>query len=251
VFPLKNDIPVRRVPVVTWVLLVANVLAFAWQAWFALRITGLLHARGLPFWEFVRRFDQGINYTALIGGAIPWEVVTFRDIGPRDLVPPPLTILTSMFFHGGVFHLLGNLLFLWVFGPNVEDVLGRIRYLGFYVASGIAAAAAQTLLSLAQGDPLMPMVGASGAIAGIMAAYMVFFPRARVLTAIPIVFFIRIVHLPAAFFIGLWFVLQLLYAFLGGLGSGVAFFAHVGGFVFGWVVTKAMVLATQRRRNAI
>ena len=88
VFPLKNDIPVRRVPVVTWVLLVANVLAFAWQAWFALRITGLLHARGLPFWEFVRRFDQGISYTALIGGAIPWEIVTFRDIGPRDLVPP-------------------------------------------------------------------------------------------------------------------------------------------------------------------
>lgn len=250
-FPLKNDIPVRRVPVVTWVLLAANVLGFAWQAWFALRITGLLHAGGLPFWEFLRRFDQGINYTALIGGAIPWEVVTFRDIGPRDLVPPPLTILTSMFFHGGLFHLLGNLLFLWVFGPNVEDVLGRVRYLGFYVASGIAAAAAQTLLSLAQGDPLMPMVGASGAIAGVMAAYMVFFPRARVLTAIPILFFIRIVHLPAAFFIGLWFVLQLLYAFLGGLGSGVAFFAHVGGFVFGWVVTKALVLATQRRRGAV
>ena len=249
-FPLKNDIPVRRVPVVTWVLLAANVLAFAWQAWFALRITGLLHVGGLSFWEFVRRFDQGINYTALIGGAIPWEIVTFRDIGPRDLLPPPFTILTSMFLHGGLFHLLGNLLFLWVFGPNVEDVLGRFRYFGFYVASGIAAAAAQTLLSLAQGDPLMPMVGASGAIAGIMAAYMVFFPRARVLTAIPIFFFIRIVHLPSAFFIGLWFVLQLLFAFLGGLGSGVAFFAHVGGFVFGWVVTKTLVLATQRRRKA-
>jgi membrane associated rhomboid family serine protease len=251
VIPLKNDIPVHRAPAVTWVLLAGNALAFAWQAWFAFRITGLANAPGLAFGEAVRRFDQGISFTALIGGAIPWEVVTFRDIGPRDLVHPPLTILTSMFLHGGLFHLLGNLLFLWVFGPNVEDVLGRIRFLGFYLASGIAAAAAQTLLSLAQGDPLMPMVGASGAIAGVMAAYMVFFPRARVLTAIPIFFFVRIVHLPAAFFIGLWFVLQLLYAFLGGFGSGVAFFAHVGGFVFGWVVTKALVMATQRRRNAI
>ena len=170
-------------------------------------------------------------------------------LGPRDLVPPPFTILTSMFLHGGVFHLLGNLLFLWVFGPNVEDVLGRVRFAAFYLASGVAAAAAQTLLSLAQGDPLMPMVGASGAIAGIMAGYMVFFPRARVLTAVPVFFFVRFIHLPASFFIGLWFVLQLLWAFLGGFGSGVAFFAHVGGFVFGWVVTKTLVLASQRRRG--
>ena len=248
-FPLKNDSPVNRVPTVTWALLAANVLAFAWQAWFALRVTGAVALPGLPLGEVLRRFDQGINYTALIGGAIPWEVVTFRDIGPRDLVPPPFTVLTSMFLHGGLFHLLGNLLFLWVFGPNVEGVLGRWRFLGFYLASGIAAAAAQTLLSLAQGDPLMPMVGASGAIAGVMAAYMVFFPRARVLTAIPVVFFIRFVHVPAAFFIGLWFALQLLWAFLGGFGSGVAFFAHVGGFVFGWVVTKTLVMANQRRRG--
>jgi membrane associated rhomboid family serine protease len=250
VIPLKNDIPVHRVPAVTWALLTANLLGFAWQAWFALQVTGVLQTPGLPFGEFLRRFDLGISYTALVGGAIPWEVVTFRDIGPRDLLPPPFTILTSMFLHGGLLHLLGNLLFLWVFGPNVEDVLGKVRFAAFYLASGVAAAAAQTLLSLAQGDPLMPMVGASGAIAGVMAAYMVFFPRARVLTAVPIFFFVRFIHLPASFFIGLWFVLQLLYAFLGGFGSGVAFFAHVGGFVFGWVVTKTLVLASQRRRGA-
>ena len=247
VFPLKNDIPVRRAPLVTWGLIAANVLGFAWQAWFAFRVTGVAGARGLPFTEILRRFDLGIGYTALIGGAIPWEIVTLQDIGPRDLLPPPFTILTGMFLHGGVFHLLGNLLFLKVFGPNVEDVIGRLRFLGFYLASGVAAAGAQVLLSLAQGDPLVPMVGASGAIAGVMAAYMVFFPRTRVLTAIPIVFIVRFVHLPAGFFIGLWFVLQLLWAMLGGLGSGVAFFAHVGGFVFGWVVTKAMVMAAQRR----
>jgi membrane associated rhomboid family serine protease len=155
-----------------------------------------------------------------------------------------------MFLHGGLFHLLGNLLFLWVFAPNVEDVLGRWRFLGFYLASGIAAAAAQTLLSLAQGDPLMPMVGASGAIAGVMGAYVVFFPRARVLTAVPIFVFIRFIYLPAAFFIGLWFVLQMLYAFVGGSGSGVAFFAHIGGFVFGWLVTKVLVRAQTRRSGA-
>jgi membrane associated rhomboid family serine protease len=248
--PLKNDIPVRRAPAVTWVLLLANVLAFGWQAWVALRVSGALETPALSLGEAIQRFDRGINFTALIGGSIPWEIVTFRDIGPLDIVPPPFTIVTSMFLHGGLFHLLGNLLFLWVFAANVEDVLGRWRFLGFYLASGIAAAAAQTLLSLAQGDPLMPMVGASGAIAGVMGAYVVFFPRARVLTAVPIFVFIRFMHLPAAFFIGLWFVLQMIYAFVGGSGSGVAFFAHIGGFVFGWLVTKVLVHAQMRRSSA-
>jgi membrane associated rhomboid family serine protease len=223
VIPIRNDIPTRQVPVVTWALLAANVLAFAWQ------------------------LSVGVNLSALVGGAIPYEVMTFRDIGPRDIVPPPLTILTSMFFHGGLLHLAGNLLFLWVFGGNVEDALGRPGFLGFYLASGVAAALAQTLLSVAAGDPLVPMVGASGAIAGVMAAFMVLFPRARVLTVIPIFFYIRVVHLPAKFFIGLWFALQVLYAFLGGYGSGVAFFAHIGGFVFGWL---ALSVLTRRRRTA-
>ena len=223
--PLRNDIPVRRTPAVTWAIIAASVVAYLWQ------------------------LSVGINLSALIGGAIPYEVMTFRDIGPRDLVPPPLTVLTSMFLHGGLFHLLGNLLFLWVFGPNVEDVLGRMRFVGFYLASGIAAAAAQTLLSLAQGDPLMPMVGASGAIAGVMGAYVVLFPKARVLTAVPIFVFIRFMYLPASFFIGLWFVLQMVYAFVGGSGSGVAFFAHIGGFVFGWLVTKVLVRAQVRQRG--
>jgi rhomboid family protein len=206
--------------------MVANVLVFLWQ------------------------LTIGINLSALVGGVIPYEVMTFRDIGPRDLVPPPFTVFTSMFLHGGLLHLGGNMLFLWVFGPNVEDVLGRVRFLGFYLASGVAAAVAHTLLSVAAGDPLVPMVGASGAIAGVMGAYLVLFPRARVFTAVPIFFFIRFMHLPASFFIGLWFVLQMLFAFAGDAGSGVAFFAHIGGFVFGWVVMKTIVLAQARRRGA-
>jgi membrane associated rhomboid family serine protease len=215
--------PTARAPLVTGSLLGACVLAFLWQ------------------------LSVGINLSALVGGVIPWEVMTLRDIGPRDLVPPPFTILTSLFLHGGFLHLAGNLLFLWVFGGNVEDALGHLRFLGFYLASGVAAALAQTLLSVAAGDPLVPMVGASGAIAGVMAAFMVLFPGARVLTVIPIFFYVRLVHLPAKFFIGLWFALQVLYAFLGGAGSGVAFFAHVGGFLFGWIVMTAL---TRRRRHA-
>ena len=223
VIPIRNDMPTRQVPVVTWALLAANVLAFAWQ------------------------LSVGVNLSALVGGAIPYEVMTFRDIGPRDVVPPPFTILTSMFLHGGFLHLAGNLLFLWVFGGNVEDALGHAGFLGFYLGSGVAAALAQMLLSVAAGDPLVPMVGASGAIAGVMAAFLVLFPRARVLTVIPIFFYVRVVHLPAKFFIGLWFALQVLYAFLGGSGSGVAFFAHIGGFVFGWLAIS--VLARRGRAS--
>jgi membrane associated rhomboid family serine protease len=178
---------------------------------------------------------------------IPHEILTLRDVGPLDIVPPPLTILTSMFLHGGFLHIAGNLLFLWVFGNNVEDALGRLRFLLFYLGCGVAAALAQTLLSAAAGDSLVPMVGASGAIAGVLGAYMVLFPRARVLTAIPIFIFVRLVLLPAGFFIGLWFALQVLYALAGATGSGVAFFAHVAGFVAGWLSVR---LLARRGRGA-
>jgi membrane associated rhomboid family serine protease len=232
VIPLKDDIPSRHVPVVTLALIAVNVLAFAWQLGFG--------PPGEPF-------EVRLGRSALVGGAIPYELLTFRDVGPRDLVPPPLTVFTSMFLHGGFLHLGGNLLFLWVFGNNVEDALGRVRFLLYYLACGVAAAVAQALISAAAGDVLVPMVGASGAIAGVLAAYVVLFPRARVLTAIPIFVIIRLVHLPAAFFIGLWFALQVLYAVAGGTGSGVAFFAHIGGFVFGWLLIQVWL---RRRRVA-
>jgi membrane associated rhomboid family serine protease len=232
VIPLKDDIPSRHVPAVTLALIAVNVLAFAWQLGFG--------PPGEPF-------EVRLGRSALVGGAIPYELLTFRDVGPRDLVPPPLTVFTSMFLHGGFLHLGGNLLFLWVFGNNVEDALGRVRFLLYYLACGVAAAVAQALISAAAGDVLVPMVGASGAIAGVLAAYLVLFPRARVLTAIPIFVIIRLVHLPAAFFIGLWFALQVLYAVAGGTGSGVAFFAHIGGFVFGWLLIQVWL---RRRRVA-
>jgi membrane associated rhomboid family serine protease len=217
VIPLKNDLPVRRTPVLTVALISANVAVFLWQV-----------SIGLPL-------------SVKVGGAIPYEILTLRDVPPLDLVAPPFTILTSMFLHGGWLHLGGNMLFLWIFGHNVEDEMGRGRFVLFYFASGIAAAMSQVIAASLGGDSsalLIPMVGASGAIAGVLAAYMVLFPRSRVLTLVPIFIFIRLVYLPAAFFIGLWFAIQLLSTFLGGGGGGVAFAAHVGGFVAGYLLVK-------------
>ncbi len=218
--PLKDDIPVSSAPIVTVALISANVAVFLWQA-----------------------LVVGLPLSVEIGGAIPYEILTLRDIRPLDLLPPPLTIFTSMFLHGGLAHIAGNMLFLWIFGNNVEDVLGHARFLFFYLACGTVAALAQVAVAAAGADQaslLIPMVGASGAIAGVLAAYMVLFPRARVLTLVPILFFIRLIYVPAGFFIGLWFVIQLLSAFAGSQGSGVAFVAHVGGFVAGWVLLKML-----------
>jgi membrane associated rhomboid family serine protease len=220
VFPLKDDVPTLRVPIVTMVLIAANVAAFLWQVSF------------------------GLEQSVMVGGAIPYEILSFKDVGPRDLVAPPLTIFTSMFLHGGLLHIGGNMLFLWIFGNNVEDALGRVRFILFYLAGGVVAALSQTFVTAAAGDPsvqLVPMVGASGAIAGVLAGYIVLFPRARVLTLIFIVIFVRLVYLPASLFIGFWFAMQVLAALSGaGAGSGVAVMAHVGGFVAGFVLVKLM-----------
>jgi membrane associated rhomboid family serine protease len=211
VFPLRDDVPTRRAPVLTVGLIAANVLAFLWQVLVA----------GLPL-------------SVQVGGLVPAELLTLRDLGPPDLVPPPLTLLTSMFLHGGFGHIAGNMLFLWIFGNNVEDVLGRPRFLAFYGASGRAAALAQVAASWAADDLLTPMVGASGAIAGVLAAYLSLFPGARVLTLVPPFW---LVELPAFLVIGLWVLFQVLgVLFDAGGGGGVAFAAHVGGFAAGWIL---------------
>ena len=213
--PLKDDLPTDRMPIVTFALVATNVLVFLWQ------------------------LQVGLDISVQRGGAIPYEILTFRDVEWRDLVPPPFTIFTSMFLHGGWLHLGFNMLTLWIFGNNVEDALGRLRFLVFYVISGVAAALAQTLASAASGDVLVPMVGASGAIAGVLAAYLVLFPWARVLTAVIIVIFVRLVYLPARFFILGWFALQVLSVLFGSTpGGGIAFFAHIGGFLAGLLLVK-------------
>jgi membrane associated rhomboid family serine protease len=218
VIPLKDDTPTERVPVLTYALVAANVLLYLWQ------------------------LEVGLEVSVFRGGAIPYEILTFRDIELRDVVPPPFTILTSMFLHGGLLHLGFNMLSLWIFGNNVEDALGRVRFLLFYGLAGVAAAVAQTFASAASGDVLVPMVGASGAIAGVLAGYLVLFPRSRVLTAVVIVFFVRLVYLPARFFIIGWFVIQIVSVLFMAPAAqgGVAFVAHIGGFLAGLLLVRVI-----------
>jgi membrane associated rhomboid family serine protease len=191
-------------------LIALNAGAFAWQ----------LLGDGLP-----RSVQEG--------GVIPFEILTLQDVWPRAIVPPPFTIFTAMFLHGGLAHLGSNLLFLWIFGNNVEDAMGRGRFTAFYLVSGVAAALAQVLASAASGSLDAPMVGASGAIAGVLAAYLRLFPGARVLTLA----FVFVVWLPAWIVLGLWILSQVL-AVLGGGAPGVALFAHIGGFAAGWLLVQ-------------
>lgn len=217
--PLRDDLPTRRTPVVTLLLVALNLAGFAWQL-----------------------LGPGLERSVLQGGVIPYEILTLEDVWPRDVVPPPLTILTAMFLHGGVGHLAGNLLFLWIFGNNVEDAMGRGRFVVFYTACGVAAAIAQVLASAASGGVDLPMVGASGAIAGVLAAYLRLFPGARILTLA----FVFLVWLPAWIVLGLWIVTQVLAVALGGT-PGVALFAHIGGFATGWWMLERFLPPRTRR----
>jgi rhomboid family protein len=155
------------------------------------------------------------------------------------LAPAWITVFSSMFLHGSLFHLGGNMLFLWIFGNNIEDSMGRITFVGFYVVSGLAALGLQIL---ADPNSAVPTVGASGAIAGVLGAYARLYPRARVVTLIFIVIIFTVVTLPAVLVLGLWFLLQLLPAFSDptGAGGGVAYFAHIGGFLFGVLAIKLL-----------
>ena len=234
--PLKDDIPTRRTPVITIALIVINVLVY-----FAIE-QGTL---GLG--------DVG-NQRVVEYGAIPVEVahpgtecVTDQNVsqiacGTGDFgsgyVPFWVTLFTSMFMHGSILHLAGNMLFLWIFGNNIEDSMARPVFILFYVLGGLAALALQVVV-----DPnsAVPTVGASGAIAAVLGAYARLYPRARVVTLIFIVIIFTVVTLPALLVLGVWFLLQLLPAFsepVTGAGGGVAYFAHIGGFVFGLAAIK-------------
>jgi membrane associated rhomboid family serine protease len=240
-FPLRDNIPTLRFPVVTIVLLVANVLAyFLWQK------GGILHgpddAHVVDYGWIPYEIKHPGQQCIAQGGGIACGDVTGQ--------PPVLvTAFTSMFMHGGILHLAGNMLFLWIFGNNVEDSMGKIKFIIFYALGGLAALAGQTLVSSGSGDAI-PLVGASGAIAAVLGGYIVLYPRARVLTLIFIILFFTIIEIPAMVVLGIWFLQQLLFGFLGlsdatGGGGGVAYFAHIGGFVFGLLMIRAFA----RRKN--
>ncbi len=219
--PLSDNVPTRTFPLVTLALIGANLAV--WVLYQLPDLEGSVYELGFFPCEADRSCpDQGVAF--------------------------PLDVLTSMFAHGSWMHLLGNMLFLWIFGNNVEDALGRVRFPLFYVLAGVAAVGLQAVVTLAYGAPgdaEIPTVGASGAIAGVLGAYLVLYPRARVVTLVGFL----LVRIPAAFFLVWWFLFQLWY---GGFslvepqaGGGVAFFAHIGGFVFG--VLAARIAAVNRR----
>ncbi len=173
-----------------------------------------------------------MEYFILRTAVIPYEIVHLEDIYPGSIVPLPLTLITAMFVHGNLLHLGGNMLYLWIFGNNIEDALGHFRFLLFYVVCGLIASFLHISI---YPHSTIPMIGASGAIAGILGAYLLLYPKARVHTLIFFIFFIRIVRLPAALLLTFWFVIQILNSVQGG---GVAWYAHIGGFIAGLVLVK-------------
>ncbi len=215
--PLRDDNPRTRFPLVTALLIAANVLVYLYGA--------------------LQLGPVGQERLALTAGAIPYEIVRGVDLRPLDLVPPPFTILTSMFVHAGWMHLIGNMWFLWLFGDNVEEALGPFRYVLFYFVAGTVGALAQ---AFAMPDSTAPMIGASGAVAGALGGYAILFPRARIVTLVMIPLLWPVVQVRAWVFLGLWFVGQFL---LPG-GSGIAWMAHVGGFIAG--AGLARLLARRR-----
>jgi membrane associated rhomboid family serine protease len=221
-FPLKSDLPSRTPPLVTMMLIIVNVIVFLYQL--SLHFgAGAMGSRAGE--EFVLEF-----------GLVPCRL-TGACTAPADLLHPSLTVFSSMFVHGGILHIAGNMLYLWIFGSNVEDTLGHARFFVFYLSSGFVAALAQTA---SHPESSVPMVGASGAVAGVLGAYLFLFPHATILTLLVIGFFIRLVHMPVMVVLGFWFVVQFLNGLLersmGAGTGGVAWFAHIGGFLAGMVL---------------
>ncbi len=183
---------------------------------------------------------------ALLYGAMPSGILTFESPQP---IHPGLTIFTSMFLHGGLFHLAGNMLYLWIFGNNVEDTLGHLKFLLFYLLAGVFAAYSHAIVEGPSSN--IPMIGASGAISGILGAYLVLYPHARVHTLLFFGFFVQVVRIPALIVIGFWAIIQILNGLItAGIHSqgGVAWFAHIGGFLFGFFTIR---LWRPRRRYYI
>ncbi len=223
--PLSDHIPRRTVPVITMLIIIVNVIVFLWEL------------------QLGPDLQQAIFQVAFIPARF-WL--------PGSLFANLETIFISMFLHGGFLHVGSNMLYLWIFGDNIEDRLGHVRYAVFYLLCGFIAALTH---ALANPSSTLPAIGASGAIAGVLGAYLILFPRARVTTLIPIFVFIMIRELPAVLLLGFWFVLQL-FSGVGSLGvrdaqdmGGVAYFAHIGGFVAGMILIVLMG-GTRRRVGA-
>lgn len=251
-FPLKDNLPTARLPVVTILFIVLNVVAYL----FLQPKTGIDFSGG--------SLDQADLFDY---GAVPYEItnpgencaVTAGGDAVRCAegqsdggIPTVLSLFTAMFSHAGLLHLGGNMLFLWIFGNNVEDAMGRVRFVLFYLLGGLAATGLQVAIGP---DEVVPTLGASGAVAAVLGGYILLHPRAKVVTLVFIVFFVTILELPAIIFLGIWFAQQALFGALdltnpAGDGGGVAYFAHIGGFVFGLLAVKLFATRARRSRSA-
>ena len=277
--PLKDNIPTARFSIVTVAFIAINVIVFIWQLNFPTdeRLDdvgfGPIDQSALEYGAIPERIthpgeagDCAIGAAAEAAGQFEAGVVCpgtkdyeeavarsqqnpGSDLGPFTIDQAPwwITLFTSMFMHGGILHIAGNMLFLWVFGNNIEDSMGRLKFVLFYLLAGLIAVYSQALI-----DPgsTAPTIGASGAVAGVLGAYALLHPRARILTLIFIIFFVTLVEIPALILLAIWFILQFIPA-LGqvavetGGDQGIAYFAHVGGFLFGLAAIK--LFATRRR----
>jgi membrane associated rhomboid family serine protease len=223
--PLRDNNPTERFPIITIILIVLNAAVFIYQV----------------------SLGHGIDRFIYNYGAIPY-LIAGKGPSPEWIgFPPKLTLFTSMFLHGGWMHLIGNMLYLWIFGNNIEDKLGHVAFIIFYILSGILAALAHII---SNPGSQVPTVGASGAIAGVLGAYMIRFPTAKVLVLFWFGFFIRMIYVPAVIVLGFWFILQLavgLPSLSASQAGGVAYFAHIGGFVAGIILFLILSPLTRRR----
>jgi membrane associated rhomboid family serine protease len=275
--PLKDNIPTRRFPVITVALIVINVLMFFgfqhahWNGkGFAVSESNTVKYAFIPY-ELTHVGKHCGEVATLSDGTQivnPGEVycqglaasgvdrqtgqpigpATVTSVEPRHQPSVWLTILTAMFMHGGLLHIAGNMLFLWIFGNNIEDSMSRAVFLAFYLMGGLAATLLQTAV---MPNSTTPNLGASGAIAAVLGGYALLYPRARVVTLIFIIFFITVLELPALVVLGFWFALQVADGAIsvGGTGGGVAYFAHIGGFLFGLATIK--LLAHRARKDYV
>jgi len=222
--PIKDNIPTRTFSIVTISIIFVNILIFLWQKF-----------------AFVGIDSQNIcKYYGLVPQELSMAIANRHELLPYNI----LTVFTSMFLHSGIFHLAGNMLYLWIFGNNIEDAIGHKKFALFYLLSGITAAIFQFLY-----DPSsnIPMIGASGAVSGILGAYLLLFPYAKIKTLLFIIIFIKVVEIPAILLLSIWFLVQLLFS----NGEGVAWYAHIGGFIFGLLSIKLFrpaVHTTARRK---
>ncbi|MGB8699869.1 MAG: rhomboid family intramembrane serine protease [Thermosynechococcaceae cyanobacterium] len=231
--PLRDDNPTRIFPVVTYAIIALNIAAFVYE---------------LSLGDRLEAFFR-------VWAVVPRDLTAYWLGQPTGLpFPAWITLITSQFLHGGLLHIAGNMLFMWIFGNNVEDKLGHFRFLFFYLACGTLAGLTQWFFSMSS---VVPSLGASGAIAGVMGAYILRFPRAEILTLIPLGFFMWTARIPAFFFLGFWFVQQAFYGVaslnvptnVGMQGGGIAYWAHAGGFVFGALLGPLLGLFADRSQK--